>query len=87
MTIRAREAPRAIIEGIVAGIPAGLRYDIENDREQAIHGAVRDASSRDVVIVAGKGHEDYQLYGDQRRAFSDQKVVRAALEIRAGGAA
>ena len=39
---------------------------------------------RDVVLIAGKGHEDYQIYGDERRAFSDQKVVAAALAARCG---
>ena len=46
---------------------------------------MRDA--RDVVLIAGKGHEDYQIYGNERRAFSDQKVVAAALAARSGGAA
>jgi UDP-N-acetylmuramoyl-L-alanyl-D-glutamate--2,6-diaminopimelate ligase len=80
------ESPRAILEGIAAGIPAGMRYTIESDREAAIRGAVLDASPRDVVLVAGKGHEDYQIYGQERRAFSDQNVVSAAL-ARHGGAA
>jgi UDP-N-acetylmuramoyl-L-alanyl-D-glutamate--2,6-diaminopimelate ligase len=39
------------------------------------------------VLVAGKGHEDYQIYGNERRPFSDQKIVGAALATRAGGAA
>ena len=43
--------------------------------------------AHDVVVVAGKGHEDYQIYGNERRTFSDQKVVAAALATRAGGAA
>jgi UDP-N-acetylmuramoyl-L-alanyl-D-glutamate--2,6-diaminopimelate ligase len=78
------ESPRAIIEGIAAGIPAGIHYAVETDREAAIRGAVLDASPRDVVVVAGKGHEDYQIYGQERRAFSDQKVVSAALAQRGG---
>ena len=40
----------------------------------------------DVVLIAGKGHEDYQIYGNERRTFSDQKVVAAALAARFGGA-
>ena len=40
-----------------------------------------------MVLIAGKGHEDYQIYGNERRTFSDQKVVAAALAARFGGAA
>jgi UDP-N-acetylmuramoyl-L-alanyl-D-glutamate--2,6-diaminopimelate ligase len=80
------ESPRAILEGIAAGIPAGAPYTIESDREAAIRGAVLGASPRDVVVIAGKGHEDYQIYGLERRAFSDQAVVGAALAQRAGAA-
>jgi UDP-N-acetylmuramoyl-L-alanyl-D-glutamate--2,6-diaminopimelate ligase len=51
------------------------------DRESAIGQAVANASAGDVVLVAGKGHETYQIVGDQRRAFSDQLVVRQALGL------
>ena len=78
------ESPRAIIDNIAAGIPAGVQYAIEGDREQAIRAAVLEASPRDVLIVAGKGHEDYQVYGHERRPFSDQRVVRTALAQREG---
>jgi UDP-N-acetylmuramoyl-L-alanyl-D-glutamate--2,6-diaminopimelate ligase len=81
------EAPEAIAAGIVAGIPAGHAYRVEHDRGRAIRDAVLDARPQDVVMIAGKGHEDYQLYGRERRAFSDQDVVRAALAARHGGAA
>jgi UDP-N-acetylmuramoyl-L-alanyl-D-glutamate--2,6-diaminopimelate ligase len=79
------ESPRAIIQDIAAGIPAGKHYGIEPDREQAIREVVLDASPADVVVIAGKGHEDYQIYGQERRAFSDQQVVRASLATRSGG--
>ena len=81
------ESPQAIVADIAAGIPAGKPYRIEHDRERAIRDALTAAVGRDVVVIAGKGHEDYQIYGDERRAFSDQKVVTAALASRAGGAA
>ena len=79
------ESPQAITAGIVAGIPAGHAYRVEHDRGRAIHDAVLDARPQDVVMIAGKGHEDYQLYGRERRAFSDQDAVRAALAARLGG--
>jgi UDP-N-acetylmuramoyl-L-alanyl-D-glutamate--2,6-diaminopimelate ligase len=86
------EAPEAIVAHIAAGIPAGKPYRIEHDRGRAIRDALLDAAEHDVVLVAGKGHEDYQIYGRERRVFSDQKTVSAALTQRGslagpGGAA
>jgi UDP-N-acetylmuramoyl-L-alanyl-D-glutamate--2,6-diaminopimelate ligase len=80
------EAPQAITASIAAGIPAGHPYRIEHDRARAIRDAVIDAGGDDVVLVAGKGHEDYQIYGNERRVFSDQKAVAAALAARQAGA-
>jgi UDP-N-acetylmuramoyl-L-alanyl-D-glutamate--2,6-diaminopimelate ligase len=81
------ESPQGIAANIAAGIPAGKPFRIELDRERAIRDSLTDAHERDVVLIAGKGHEDYQIYGRERRAFSDQKVVTAALRARVGGAA
>ena len=81
------ESPDVITQGIAAGIPAGRPYRVEHDRARAIRDTVADAGANDVVLIAGKGHEDYQIVGSERRAFSDQKVVVAALAARAGGAA
>ena len=81
------EPPQDITAGIVAGIPAGHPYRVEHDRGRAIRDTVIEANADDVVVVAGKGHEDYQIYGNERRRFSDQKVVAAALAARLGGAA
>jgi len=81
------ESPAAIAADIAAGIPAGKPFRIELDRARAIREAVTEARPADVVLIAGKGHEDYQIYGTERRAFSDQKVVSATLATRAGGAA
>jgi UDP-N-acetylmuramoyl-L-alanyl-D-glutamate--2,6-diaminopimelate ligase len=81
-----KESPQAIAAGIAAGIPPGKPFRIELDRTRAIRDAIADARPLDVVLVAGKGHEDYQIYGEERRAFSDQKVVASALAARAGGA-
>jgi len=81
------ESPPAIAADIAAGIPAGKPFRIELDRARAIREALTEALPADVVLVAGKGHEDYQIYGMERRAFSDQKVVSATLATRAGGAA
>jgi UDP-N-acetylmuramoyl-L-alanyl-D-glutamate--2,6-diaminopimelate ligase len=81
------ESPPSIAADIAAGIPAGKPFRIELDRARAIREALSDATPADVVLIAGKGHEDYQIYGVERRAFSDQKVVSATLATRAGGTA
>ena len=49
------------------------------DREHAIHQALSMAAEQDIILIAGKGHEDYQLIGKERFAFSDQDVVRKWL--------
>jgi UDP-N-acetylmuramoyl-L-alanyl-D-glutamate--2,6-diaminopimelate ligase len=74
------ESAAKIVREILAGIPAGARARIEHDRALAIGGALAGSASGDVVLVAGKGHEEYQIHGGERRPFSDQSVVRAALE-------
>ena len=73
------EPPEAIAAEVAAGLPAGHRARILHDRGAAIRTALASARADDVVLVAGKGHEDYQIIGTERRAFSDAAVVRAAL--------
>jgi len=73
-------------DAIIADIEQGLRgapHVVLRDRRAAIQHALRDAHPGDVVLVAGKGHEDYQLTGNVKLPFSDREVVRSAL---AGGA-
>jgi UDP-N-acetylmuramoyl-L-alanyl-D-glutamate--2,6-diaminopimelate ligase len=72
------EDPGAIVREIQAGFsdhPAAATARVIHDRAQAIDTAVSEAGPGDVVVVAGKGHEDYQLYGNQRRSFSDRQFV------------
>ena len=52
------------------------------DREQAIERAVREAAPGDVVLIAGKGHEKYQVIGDRTLPFDDVAVAKAALTRR-----
>jgi UDP-N-acetylmuramoyl-L-alanyl-D-glutamate--2,6-diaminopimelate ligase len=76
-------------DAIIADIRAGMgarQVAVIRDRESAIRQAVGDARPGDVVLVAGKGHETYQIVGDQRRPFSDQAVVRLALGLAQAGA-
>ena len=78
------EDPRAIVEEIVAG--AHSNYEIEVDRSLAIFKALQSASSDDVVLIAGKGHESYQEIGGQRLPFDDTQVAREGLRRRLQGA-
>lgn len=81
------ESPLAIIEQIRAGIPCGANVHVEQDRVRAIAHAVGSAHAGDVVLVAGKGHEDYQEVAGVRLPHSDAQSVQSALAARAGGAA
>ena len=75
------EDPEAIIDEVMAGRPAGCRATVvrQVDRARAIRAAVEDARPGDIVLVAGKGHEDYQIVGTERRPFDDRSVAREAL--------
>ena len=76
------EDPARIVAEIVAGIAGAAPTLVEHDRALAIQMALQRSVPDDVVLVAGKGHEDYQIYGRERRPFLDQAVVTAALERR-----
>lgn len=69
------EQPEAIVADIRAGLPAGTQARVVHDRAEAIRGAVAAAGEDDSVVVAGKGHEDYQIYGKETRSFSDRDFV------------
>jgi UDP-N-acetylmuramoyl-L-alanyl-D-glutamate--2,6-diaminopimelate ligase len=74
------EDPLAIIGEIVPGAEAGGgAYVVEPDRRAAIGRAIREATSGDVIVIAGKGHETVQEIGDERVAFDDREIARAAL--------
>jgi UDP-N-acetylmuramoyl-L-alanyl-D-glutamate--2,6-diaminopimelate ligase len=77
------EDPPAIIDAILQGIADRARVTVEADRARAIALAIEDAQAFDVILIAGKGHEDYQEACGQRRPFSDQREARAALQRRA----
>lgn len=79
------EQPLAIIDDIVAGMGEGAgAYEVVCDRAAAIGRAVELASPGDCVLIAGKGHEDYQIIGDEVLSFDDRAVAAEALERRFG---
>jgi UDP-N-acetylmuramoyl-L-alanyl-D-glutamate--2,6-diaminopimelate ligase len=67
---------------MLAGVTGHDEVDVIEDRRQAILYAVREAVPGDVVLLAGKGHEDYQEVAGTRRPFSDVQEARAALAAR-----
>ena len=75
------EDPQAIIRQIVSGFgtAAGGRFIIEPDRRAAIDRAIADADSGDVILIAGKGHENYQIVGTEKHPFDDAEEARRAL--------
>ena len=75
------EPPLDIINEILGGM--GGNYLVEPDRAAAIELAIAQAKPGDVVLLAGKGHEDYQQIGDRKLPFSDADVARRVLEDRA----
>jgi UDP-N-acetylmuramoyl-L-alanyl-D-glutamate--2,6-diaminopimelate ligase len=81
------EVPGAILAQILAGVAGHDDIDVIEDRREAIALAVRQAGPGDVVLLAGKGHEDYQEIAGVKRPFSDLQEARAALRARQGARA
>ena len=73
------EDPRAIVAEILAGMPSGSAAEVVQDRAAAIRAAIAGAGAGDIVLIAGKGHEDYQQIGERRLPFSDRVAVEAAF--------
>jgi UDP-N-acetylmuramoyl-L-alanyl-D-glutamate--2,6-diaminopimelate ligase len=76
------EKPEAITRAIAAGIKSRTARVI-HDRAEAIGTALKEAGASDVVLIAGKGHEDYQIYGETRRNFSDRLEAQRYLGVAA----
>lgn len=81
------EDPHRILLDIEVGLQRegkrkGDDYVVIETREEAIHAAIRMAQSGDLVMIAGKGHESFQIIGEERRPFDDREVARAILAER-----
>ena len=79
------ENAESIIDQVAGGIAPGVPFRRNADRARAIYEALQRAGDGDVVLIAGKGHEDYQEIGGQRLPFSDYAVARSALVARRAG--
>ncbi len=77
------EEPDSIIAQIVAGLSSPVRAQVQRDRARAIADVVQQAGAQDVIVIAGKGHEDYQDIAGTKHAFSDIAHARIALQSRA----
>lgn len=75
------ESPEAIIRDIEQSFK-GKKYEVVVDRGEAIRRAVALAEARDIILIAGKGHETYQQFAHETIAFDDVQVARAAIEER-----
>jgi UDP-N-acetylmuramoyl-L-alanyl-D-glutamate--2,6-diaminopimelate ligase len=77
------EDPDAIIADIEAGLKNSARPYVKlPDRREAIFYAIGEAREGDVVLIAGKGHETYQIIGQSRIHFDDNEVAREAMRAR-----
>lgn len=76
------EDPERILQDVLAGIPETIKPMVIADRSQAIHTAILEAQPGDGVLIAGKGHEDYQILGTEKIHFDDREQAREALANR-----
>jgi len=74
------EEPESIIEDILKGIPDRTKIIAEPDRKKAICQAIRSMAVDDSLLIAGKGHEDYQIIGTRKISFDDRECVRRCLK-------
>jgi UDP-N-acetylmuramoyl-L-alanyl-D-glutamate--2,6-diaminopimelate ligase len=76
------EDPERILDDILSGIPPKVQPEVIGDRAIAIRSAILQAQSGDGVLIAGKGHEDYQILGTEKIHFDDREQAQAALSER-----
>jgi UDP-N-acetylmuramoyl-L-alanyl-D-glutamate--2,6-diaminopimelate ligase len=76
------EDAQAILQDVLAGVPSGIIADVIADRAVAIQQAILQAQPGDGILIAGKGHEDYQIIGTEKIHFDDREQAQAALKLR-----
>lgn len=77
------EDPAAIVADILTGLLDPGRARVVAGRAQAVTNAIMQAKEEDIVLVAGKGHEDYQIVGNRRLDYSDRETVARLLGVMA----
>ncbi|MBN1355858.1 UDP-N-acetylmuramoyl-L-alanyl-D-glutamate--2,6-diaminopimelate ligase [bacterium] len=73
------ETPSRIIEDVLPGVIRGRAFKTVEDRTEAIREAIQSAQPQDAVVIAGKGHEDYQVIGRRKYPFDDRRCARIVL--------
>jgi len=76
------EDPNVILAEIVAGTEGATNVRVIADRTEAIRAAIEACQAGDVLLIAGKGHETYQILSDRTIVLDDRDVARRALEAR-----
>jgi UDP-N-acetylmuramoyl-L-alanyl-D-glutamate--2,6-diaminopimelate ligase len=76
------EDPNRILQDILEGVPSSVEPIVICDRATAIRTAILEAKPGDGVLIAGKGHEDYQILGTEKIHFDDREQAREALSVR-----
>ncbi|MFC1490075.1 UDP-N-acetylmuramoyl-L-alanyl-D-glutamate--2,6-diaminopimelate ligase [Candidatus Latescibacterota bacterium] len=76
------ENPEDIISDIIQGVDENAKFTIVADRESAISEAIKIALADDTIVIAGKGHEDYQIIGTEKRHFDDSEIVRSQIKAK-----
>ncbi|MFT9372773.1 MAG: UDP-N-acetylmuramoyl-L-alanyl-D-glutamate--2,6-diaminopimelate ligase [Liquorilactobacillus hordei] len=79
------ENPQTIIDEMLVGVPEMVEIPTFVDRREAINFAVAMAKPTDIVLIAGKGHEDYQIIGDTKHHFDDVEEAKKALDLKEQG--
>ena len=82
------EDPQTILADVVVGVKADIGDKpliVEGDRHKCIESAIKDAQTGDTILIAGKGHEDYQIIGREKIHFDDREEAQAALRLRTLG--
>ena len=75
------EDPKEILNEMVVNLKVGT-YQMIPDRKEAIQAAVNQATANDIILVAGKGHEDYQIIGTKKHHFDDVEEVEEAIKLK-----
>ena len=74
------ERPQAIVDEILLGTAGYQNFSVELDRKKAIYSAIQRSKVGDLVLIAGKGHEDYQIVEGIKSHFDDREIAREALQ-------
>ena len=76
------EDPKAILDDMALGVTEANNVTLIEDREKAIEYAFSHAGENDCIVIAGKGHEDYQIFKDKTIHFSDREVACKLLGVK-----